>query len=265
MFPKLFFCSGCSIPSRTPLCAPCKESLYWNEQILPSPTQSIEGVAPLIISLERGQKLIRRWKDNRGSSLARQLFRMPPGLRRRLLELHLLAIIPIPQSQMRSYERGHDSAREVARFFSEQLAIPILPLLELRESNPRRQTGMSRFDRDFSKNPFGISRHLDRKNPLYQRILDQEQRGTPIRFLIVDDLITSGSTLSKASAVIKDWIPDSRCWAGSLGFRPKLANARATQCRLGQEQAIPQAALPAESIQSAVPPAPSPSSGPEHP
>ncbi len=257
MFPKFFFCQGCSIPTRTPLCTPCKESLYWNEQLLPSPAQSIEAVAPLLISLERGQKLIRRWKEHRGSSLARLLFRMPTGLRRKLLELHILAIIPIPQNQTRSYERGHDSASEVARFFSENLSIPILPLLELRDPNPQRQTGTSRFDRDYSKNPFGISRNIDRTGSVYQRVLDQGKQGTSARFLIVDDLITSGSTLSKASSMVKDWIPDSRCWAGSLGFRPRLANARATQCHSNPEPPeLPRVALPEAKGQNAVPPAP---------
>jgi len=221
MFPKFFFCRGCSFPTNSILCESCRRSLTWNERILPSPSSGLSGVAPLLYSFEQTQKIIRSWKEEGGSLLERSLFRMPAGLKEALSGLAFDGVVPVPQSLKRSYRRGHDSARSVADFFSRELEVPVLPLLELGIRDPARQTGRTRFERDFSSNPFRISRGFPWNSKAIHRIERQVQSGIETRILIVDDLITSGSTLTKAASRIHDLIPRARCWAGTLGFRPK--------------------------------------------
>ncbi len=213
MIPKFFFCRGCRFPTNSILCGACRNALTRNDRILPPPVEGILGVAPVLFSFDSTQKIIRSWKEEGGSVLERTLFQMAPGLRRELLNIGFSAIVPIPQSARRSYRRGHDSALSVARYFSRQLHVPVVSLLELKNRDPARQTGQSRFERDFSPNPFRVGdRHLD--------ALESE---TTSKFLIVDDLMTSGSTLAKAAARIHEREPEARCWGGALGFRPRTA------------------------------------------
>ena len=222
MIPKFFFCRACHFPAHSILCPPCKESLTWNPSLLPSPTHDLSGIAPLLFAFEQTQKAIRSWKENGGSRLETILFQMPPPLKEALLKLHFLAIIPIPQSQKRSYRRGQDSADCVARFFSSELDVPILRLLELHRPDPEQQTGKSRFNREISINPFQISESFPWNTQLMDRLLKQVDQGQSTHLLIVDDLITSGATLTKASARIRELIPRAKCFAGSLGYRPRV-------------------------------------------
>ncbi len=164
---------------------------------------------------------------------------MPIALKQELLELHFFAIIPIPQSQKRSYRRGHDSAYEVAHFFSRELNVPILPLLELTCSDPEQQTGKSRFEREVSRNPFQISECFPWNNQLMDTLLKQVDQGRCTQFLIIDDVITSGATLAKASVRIRELIPRSKCFAGSLGYRPRLRHGMESRSNPNQENSNP--------------------------
>ena len=225
--PKVLFCAGCRNPAWVTVCNECKDSRYPNSSILASPVHEIEGVAPLLYSFERTQTLIRRWKEHGGTDLRKHLFRMPEPLRHELLQNHFFAIVPIPQSQKRSYVRGHDSALEVARFFSLKLDLPILTLLELKDEKTKRLTGLSRFEREFAENPFRITHEFPRNDSLSKKLGEAVDQGRETRLLLIDDLITSGSTISKAAETLQSLLPRSKIWAGSLGFRPNLKNRMA--------------------------------------
>ena len=216
----IFFCSGCRYPCLDVLCPACRESFYWNTRILPSNHTGIEGIAPLLYGFERTQRIIRRWKEHGGSALESRLFRMPEGLRSGLQTLGLFGVVPIPQSRKRSWQRGHESALSTARHFSWHLEVPLLPLLSLTVPDPLRQTGKNRFDRDFSSQPFKISMDLDFSREWFHELGCRIDQGREVRILLVDDLVTSGSTLSKAAWALKEWLPRVRCWGGSLGYRP---------------------------------------------
>ena len=164
---------------------------------------------------------MRRWKEQRGSSLETSLFQMSPELKTRLSEFGFMGIVPIPQSRSRTIKRGHESARITAQFFADQLNLSLLPLLELRNPDPPRQTGKPRFDRDFSPQPFRITAITALKPSWFNQLREDIGRKSEVRILLVDDLITSGTTLSKAAAALREFLPRIKCWGGSLGYRPR--------------------------------------------
>ena len=237
---RFFYCPGCGLAASQIICRPCIESLTQNPRVLRSPTSSLEGVAPAFFAFERALKLIRRWKSSGGSSLEKVLFRLSPELKKNLLELNFFAIVPIPQSKARSYRRGHCSALRVAQWYSRELNVPLVALLGLKDSQPKPQTGRNRFEREFSRNPFCIQTETNWTSPLMLNLKEKVDRGAEIRILIVDDLITSGSTFAKASSVIQELFPRARCWAGTLGYRPRHQNRSVwfrneAQCAQGPE------------------------------
>jgi len=137
------------------------------------------------------------------------------------METHFFAVIPIPQDVDRSYRRGHESARETAQFFAKQLSIPVFPVLKLKSRKTKRLTGLSKFEREWAENPFQMA---DPSEILglngYSLLQEKINQGKEIRILLVDDLITSGSTLSKASESLKDLSPNLKIWGAGIGFRP---------------------------------------------
>jgi predicted amidophosphoribosyltransferase len=220
-FPKPFACAGCSLTTWKSVCDPCKQTLQWNAEFLPSPVSELEALAPLLFSYSRTQTLIRRFKERGGNDLRRALFRMPAPLKNRLIETHFFAVVPVPQDVDRSYVRGHESAFETAQFFAKQLGVPVFPILKLKNKKTKRLTGLNKHEREWAENPFAL---LPTSNqwwlkgfPLFQEKLNQ---GKEIRILLVDDLITSGSTLAKAGDTLKELDPNLRIWGGSIGFRP---------------------------------------------
>jgi predicted amidophosphoribosyltransferase len=217
-----FLCPACRFPTLLTLCQPCRTSIRPNTEPFDLGREGIENCFPLHLSFGPTRVLIRAWKERPGRLTRKFLHRMAPELKLKLLELHPLAVIPIPQSQRRSLGRGHDSALETAGFYAESLDRPLLPLLSLSRPDPERLTGKNRFDREFSENPFDISENFTRFHPLFGILEDRVLRGEEIRLLLVDDLITSGATLSRAAARIHAFLPRARIWVGSLGYRPKF-------------------------------------------
>lgn len=221
-WPTLFLCRSCHLPTALPVCGPCRERIRLNADAFDLGREGIESCFPLLLSLGTTQAIIRSWKEKRGNALRSLLFQMHSDLREQLIQLGFTAIIPIPQDPGRSRDRGHASALEVARFFAQEIRVPLLELLALEEGNPTRMTGKSRFERDYEPNPFRISERLTAPDPLLRILEEQVMRQQEIRFLLVDDLITSGATLSKASQTLHRLLPRARIWAGGLGFRPGI-------------------------------------------
>lgn len=224
VFPPTFLCAGCHRPAWKTICKACHGSLQWNPAILGAPLPGLEGAAPLLYSFHRTQSLIRHWKEHQGSDLRRALFRMPISLQNQLMEKHFFAIVPIPQDRERAEKRGHESALEVAQFFSRKLDVPILNLLQLSQKRTGRMAGRNRFEREFSHNPFKIRSEFPITGALGQALEEKVFQAKEIRLLLVDDLMTSGSTLSKATDTLQCLLPRARIWAGAIGIRPNVLN-----------------------------------------
>jgi hypoxanthine phosphoribosyltransferase len=80
-------------------------------------------------------------------------------------------------------------------------------------------TGLQKFEREWAINPFLVS--TEKLPAVFKELMDEKiKHGREIRILLVDDLITSGSTLSKASLTLKEYYPRLKIWGGGIGFRP---------------------------------------------
>ena len=220
LIPPSFLCPGCSMPCWGGICRSCVRSICRNSDILPSFKEGILGIAPLVYSFQSTHLLIRSWKERPGSKTEKLLFQIEPSLLRELQNCSLDYIVPIPQSIRRSRRRGHASALEVAKFFSQQLKVPIAHFLKLNTQLSARQASLSRWDRAFSRNPFDLADVIFEHPEIHTRVEQCVFREKNLHFFLVDDLITSGNTLKKAEETLHFLLPDSKIWAGSLGFRP---------------------------------------------
>ncbi|MDP3784946.1 MAG: ComF family protein [bacterium] len=98
-------------------------------------------------------------------------------------------ILPIPASPERRRERGYNQAELLAEGLSEKISLPCRADILLKIKNTPSQTSLSRRERLFNiKDSFTI------QNP-------EELLGKTI--LLVDDISTTGATLSEAARVLK--------------------------------------------------------------
>ena len=97
-------------------------------------------------------------------------------------------IVPVPLHPARQRERGFNQANLLAELLSTQTSIPSRPLLErIRYTNT--QTALDRAERiENLHNAFRLRKNADVRD---------------LRVLLVDDVLTTGSTLSECARVLK--------------------------------------------------------------
>lgn len=104
-------------------------------------------------------------------------------------------LVPVPASRASVLERGFNPAAEVARCLGRALRMPYRPQLLLRVQEGQRQTRLGRADRSRSvQDLYGCPRRVD---------------GAAIA--IVDDVLTTGSTLHSIALQFKDAGAESVC------------------------------------------------------
>jgi predicted amidophosphoribosyltransferase len=212
VIPAPFTCPGCLFPSWEGICQSCIQSIRRNPKILDATSSEFEGFCPILYSFQNAHPLLKYWKDHPGSLTERHLFQLQPALKEALLKIDFGWIIPIPQSFRRSWRRGHESARTVATFFSNELKVPVIDLLNLKSEVTPRQASLTQWQRELAPNPFVVS--SEELGRVHWKMTEQ-------KILLVDDLITSGNTMVRAAEELKLHLPQIKIWAGSLGYRPK--------------------------------------------
>jgi ComF family protein len=97
-------------------------------------------------------------------------------------------IVPVPLHPARQRERGFNQASLLAELLARQSSIPLKPLLErIRYTNT--QTALDRSERmENLHNAFRLRKNVD-------------VRG--LRVLLVDDVLTTGSTMNECARVLK--------------------------------------------------------------
>jgi len=178
------FCQKCSEPfegsiTNTFACANCAHrTIYFDAAVAAYRGRGI--VRQIIHEFKYGRQiylrhLVGRWLN---SALDDE----------RLRQSHFDVIVPVPLHPTRRRERGFNQASLLAELLSAQTSIPAKPLLE-RTRYTTTQTALDRSERmENLHNAFRLRKNAD-------------VRG--LRVLLVDDVLTTGSTLNECARILK--------------------------------------------------------------
>ena len=98
------------------------------------------------------------------------------------------AVTCVPMTRLAVFKRGYNQSEELARACAKLMALPFEPVLEKYRSNAPQRT-LNRSQR--AKNVRGVFR------------IRKSQSVTGKRYLLIDDVITTGSTLGECARVLK--------------------------------------------------------------
>ena len=99
-------------------------------------------------------------------------------------------IVPIPAHKARISLRGYNQAELLAQKLSQKTNLPFNPEILVKIKNTPSQTSLSGLERMLNiKNSFSVKTHEYIKNK---------------KIILVDDIITTGATLSEAARVLKE-------------------------------------------------------------
>ena len=178
------FCQKCSEPfegsiTNTFACANCAHrTIYFDAAVAAYRGRGI--VRQIIHEFKYGRQihlrhLVARWLN---SALDDE----------RLRQSHFDLIVPVPLHPARQRERGFNQASLLAELLSAQTSIPVKPLLE-RTRYTTTQTALDRSERmENLHNAFRLRKNADVRS---------------LRVLLVDDVLTTGSTLNECARILK--------------------------------------------------------------
>lgn len=148
--------------------------------------------------------LIHEIKYNHRKDLARALGRLmgQQWMERGLLE-GIDVIVPVPLHWRRRWSRGYNQSNEIAKGMSAVSGIPVRSKAIKRRRNNRSQTKMKRENR--WGNVTGLFALVEGKAAT-------SLAGKHV--LLVDDVITTGATLTALGALIADGVPGARVSVG---------------------------------------------------
>jgi len=99
-------------------------------------------------------------------------------------------VIPMPTTRVHRWDRGYNQCEPIARLLARRIERRYDAGTLLRRGNPRRQSSLTEFERrENVKETFLVSRPA-------------LVRGRTV--LVVDDILTTGATMSEAARVLKD-------------------------------------------------------------
>jgi ComF family protein len=169
-------CDGCSRHIRG-VCAHCMHEML--QEDLPG----VPGVLAAVRYDNTARQLVHGLKFHNHRGIAALFAEVM--VERLSLSLELVNVVTwAPTSKYRAHERGHDQAELIARAVSFRLGVPCRKLL--RRTSSTSQTGQSRDVRLVG--PTFVARAC----------------GSVGRVLLVDDVVTTGSTLGRAATALRE-------------------------------------------------------------
>lgn len=130
-----------------------------------------------------------------------RLYMLDPAIKKRGFDY----ITFVPVSQERLAERGFNQAEQMAVMLGGQVGLPVVSLLT-RQRHTGKQSKMSREER--MANMRGAFAVIPGRAAKLQRMA----RGRRLRILIVDDVYTTGSTLTQCAEALCEGLPQARIY-----------------------------------------------------
>lgn len=190
LFPdKCPFCQTILEEKGALLCPDCQTTLPWlGEGTKERRVDFTKGCLSPLAYRGRVPEAVRRYKFTRVRSYGRTFgILMAQCVQDRIKE-PVDAVTWVPLSRKRLRERGFDQAELLARRIGEGLALPIIPTLE----KVRHTGAQSDLETESAR----------RANALGAYALRPGTDVTGTRLLLVDDVVTSGATLSECARVL---------------------------------------------------------------
>lgn len=138
------------------------------------------------------KKLIYSFKYSNSTYLSK-IFASMIADRLDMLSLKSDYIICVPSSKKRMRERGYDQAELIGRYLSKIMQIPLIHQV-IRKKNTKALYGLSPLERELELRDAFVLNDIN---------IDLNYKN----LLIIDDILTTGATLEKIAAVIKDEYP----------------------------------------------------------
>ena len=185
--PKCILCMGLLEGEETDICRRCRtETDEYPQGKLK--LQFVDRVAAVWYYKDNVRRSLHRFKFRRCRFLAEPYGKLMAmkALREDLAEVDLVTWVPI--SPLRKLVRGYDQDELLARVISRELGIPCVQLLKKIRHN-RAQSGIS-----------GYAKRRANVLGVYQAAAPAEISGK--RILLVDDILTTGATVSECARVL---------------------------------------------------------------
>ena len=202
LFPDL--CPFCRkvVPPHTGCCRDCEAKLPRTSGTL----EPVPGTDALFCPL---------YYEGEAADAIRELkFSAKPGIARHLAKLmaevvpadRFDCIVPIPMHHSGIRKRGYNQAELLARYLSEETGVPLRIFLRKIRKTPPQHT-LSAEERAVN----------------LKGALSLAQNATPdgLRILLVDDVVTTGSTMTAAAEILREHGAASVCAASAARTRPK--------------------------------------------
>ncbi|MBR2521165.1 MAG: ComF family protein [Oscillospiraceae bacterium] len=186
--PKCIFCRKVSDINEYGSCSRCSAALPRSGHFsIPAAPSCSAACAPYHYAGAVRSALL-RFKFSRRKGYARFFARAMADSVRSDIKGRIDCITWVPLSRARLRKRGYDQARCLAEELSKELNIPCAPLLE-KIKDVRPQSSLSRKER------------LTNLSGVFRAISPFQAKDASV--LLVDDIITTGSTVAAASGVLK--------------------------------------------------------------
>ena len=188
--PKCPFCQRILENPRAPVCPACRPRLPWLEgKAGERRVDFADGCFSPLAYREAVPQAVHRYKFSRVRALGKPF----AALTARCLEGHLPQgadlICWAPLSRKRLRERGFDQARLMAEEVGRLLNIPALPALEkVRNTGPQSELEEESARRANARGAYALLPGADLRGK---------------RVVLVDDVVTSGATLSECAALLR--------------------------------------------------------------
>lgn len=171
------------------------EQIFKNEKVLHSMEAydiALNSIYSCLKYEDTVKRLIYSFKYSNGTYLSKIFARIIAD-RLDMLSLKIDYLICVPSSRKRMRERGYDQAELIGKFLSKIMRIPLIHPV-IRKKHTKALYGLSPIERELElKDAFALN---DRNIDLNYKNL-----------LIIDDILTTGATLEKIAAVLKDEYP----------------------------------------------------------